>query len=231
MPMPVPPDRDGRRPHRSTRDVDRSRQPSVRAVPGPDSPTTDPGQAVVGAPVPDAAGAARADQRRAATNQEDDDAVAAMARIRHRFETACPDAAQALSPCLPGEVDLLEHGFGVRLPAAYRAFLRWAGHGGAGFMGDCACFSPDLPYLQLAAAEVLAEDGVGTTLPWDAIVVMLHHPDGEFSFVRSGEGGDPPVHRYRRGHVSDPFVRTHERYSALIAEEVETYVVYLRERP
>ena len=122
--------------------------------------------------------------------------MAAMAgRRTFRFRrTRRADAASHLAKiaqfegCSADEVDAAEAALGLRLPAAYRAFLlRFGRRSGRLMQGsDVAAAGA------LVAARAEAEEIAERPLPTDA-VVFLTHQGYQAQYLRAGEGDDPPV--------------------------------------
>ncbi|HLY29493.1 MAG TPA: SMI1/KNR4 family protein [Ktedonobacterales bacterium] len=127
--------------------------------------------------------------------------------------------AQWICPCSEEEVAALEQKLGVSLPAAYREFLLWMGHGAGQFLQGTDVFYEALP-LNDAARELLQEDEVTEPLPSDAIVFYMAQ-GYQFQFMRASEGDDPPVYFYEEGMSEAPVPRLYASFSAFLETEIE----------
>ncbi|MGG6294149.1 SMI1/KNR4 family protein [Leptolyngbya sp. AN02str] len=98
-------------------------------------------------------------------------------------------------PCSEDDIAVLEDRLGLRLPDAYKEFLRWTGSGGELF-GGYRFKVTNVPFNREDAIETLHEDSSSEVLPEDAIVCFLQQGGYAFAFIRASEGVDPPVHYY-----------------------------------
>lgn len=112
---------------------------------------------------------------------------------------------KSVFPCTAQEVNDLEATIGLKLPLAYKEFLLWAGHGAGRLMIGSQFYYDDLLAIQEIAAEMLEEDKSPEILPKDAFVFWMHQ-GYMFSFFRTSEGDDPPVHHYCEGENEGNFV-------------------------
>lgn len=102
---------------------------------------------------------------------------------------------QALS-CSEEEIKELEKEVNLKLPLAYKEFLRWAGNGLGSFeTGSDFYYEQDLVHLQTVAKDLLEENKVSEKLPNDAFVFWGHH-GYQFAFFCASGGDNPPVHYY-----------------------------------
>jgi hypothetical protein len=102
-------------------------------------------------------------------------------------------------PCRDDEIEAMEAVIGIPFPAAYKEFLRWMGHSAGSFM-DSHIFDLDTLHRNRGdALELMEDNGCSETLPDDAIVFAWGNQGYYFSFIRSSEGDDPPVHNYDEG--------------------------------
>jgi SMI1 / KNR4 family (SUKH-1) len=87
------------------------------------------------------------------------------------------------TPASPEEIAALEQQLGVRLPAAYKAFLFILGRdGGTDFIGS-DCTIRRLPKLREWAQDLLRRCGSPYMLPDTAFVFMMHQGYSFFYFV------------------------------------------------
>jgi len=98
--------------------------------------------------------------------------------------------------CTDAESHALEQRINHPLPAAYREFLRWAGHDAGAIFTDLE----DYTYAQLPAMHALAHDLVAahqfpTPLPADALVFSVYD-SVHFAFIRIGDAADPTVYHF-----------------------------------
>lgn len=128
-------------------------------------------------------------------------------------------------PCSEGEVAALEQQLGVRLPAAYREFLLWMGHGAGAFLQGTDVFYDVLPLTE-AAQELLHEDGISAPLPSDAIVFYMAQ-GYQFMFMRATEGENPPIYFYNEGMSEAPFPQLYASFTAFLEKEIEGHVAVL----
>ena len=118
------------------------------------------------------------------------------------------------SPCSADEVERLQNESGVKLPAAYKAYLLIAGQAppSAWVGSDCAC--RHLPSLRTAAERILRESG-RPPLPTEAFVFLMHQGYQFFYFVADGRSDDPAIFYYLEGEPT--VVRKFDRFSDLVA--------------
>jgi hypothetical protein len=109
------------------------------------------------------------------------------------------------------EVLHLEQELGQALPAAYKEFLLWMGHGAKGFMVGDLMYFPRIPGyaeapwdLTKEAHKLLDESAFPEPLPVDAFVFSMHE-GYQFWFFRFTEGDDPPVYGFGDGQTKDHF--------------------------
>jgi hypothetical protein len=123
-------------------------------------------------------------------------------RAKQRFQdfNQVRGRAEQGSPCTSEQVQLLEDCLGLALPGAYREFLLWSGNGGGCFDKQPHHHDNRFRFAdvfdgsnKIAAIEILKRNGYAEELPDDAIVFKVTD-GGEFSFIRAGEGDNPPIH-------------------------------------
>ena len=149
-----------------------------------------------------------------------------------RLEELLPASAAAVQPCTAEEVTRLEQQLGIPLPAAYREFLLWMGHGAGTLFRGSDIFYDDLfddgqADMREAAVELLAENHVATSLPQDAIVFFMHQ-GYQFAFVRACEGDDPLVYSYNEGLDRDTIIQEQASFSAYLVHYIEWHADILR---
>jgi SMI1 / KNR4 family (SUKH-1) len=98
--------------------------------------------------------------------------------------------------CTEAEIDTLEQQLGFTVPAAYREFLRWAGHD----PGDIFLDLEDTSYTHIlefqAMAPLLVQDAkLEIVLPDDAVIIQSYD-SSQFTFIRASEGEDPCVYHF-----------------------------------
>lgn len=130
--------------------------------------------------------------------------------------------AQAATPCTAGEIEALEQHIGFKLPAAYKEFLAWMGHGAGPFLRYLNCFYPMLASLQRKARAMLTADACRSTLAAEAFVFVLVPGEG-FAYMLPSEGDDPPVYAHRRVWRNAPFRKIYHRFSDLITVQLALY--------
>lgn len=116
--------------------------------------------------------------------------------------------------CSTFEVQEVERGVGLPLPASYKAYLRVAGrHMPAAWVGS-DCTIGRLPKLQEWGPELLRECDQ-PPLPAQAFVFLMHQGYQFFYFLADGSSDDPPVFYYLEGEPA--VVRKFDRLSDLVA--------------
>jgi hypothetical protein len=103
------------------------------------------------------------------------------------------------TPCLPAEVAALEGELGVKLPAAYRAYLLHMGRSPDVFVGTDWALRY-LRRLQSGARTLLTENGEPFELPPKAFVFLMHQGYQFMYFIADGLNDDPAVYYYLEGH-------------------------------
>jgi hypothetical protein len=121
-----------------------------------------------------------------------------LEKVKARLEELHLAQLDKIIPCTEEEVRTLEQEVGLSLPAAYREFLLWMGHGTDGLLRGSDCLYEDLILLQRDAVGLMKEDDYPEPLPEDAFVFLMHQ-GYQFGFFRTSEGDDPPVYRYYEG--------------------------------
>lgn len=106
------------------------------------------------------------------------------------------DYAGQIVGCDENEIKELESAVGLKLPTAYKEFLRWAGNSLGDFEeGSEFFYDQDLVDLQRMAKDLLVDNNTPFELPDDAFV-FWGHQGYQFTFFRTSEGDNPPVHYY-----------------------------------
>jgi hypothetical protein len=109
------------------------------------------------------------------------------------YASSLPEEACKAKPCTNADLAELERQHAVKLPVAYREFLLWIGRGGirlwSARLWTCRCLTDANTY----AMRLLLESDSQLHLPDDAFVISWS-PSGEFYFIRTNEGDDPPVY-------------------------------------
>lgn len=128
---------------------------------------------------------------------------------RLAIETKIVLGSWEIQPCTAAEVRELEKAVGLQLPEVYKEFLLWAGRGLGSFMTGSRFYYEqtfNLTYtghdgvytLTEVCNEMLEENDSPDRLPEDAFV-FWSHGGYMFSFFRTSEGENPPIHNYREG--------------------------------
>ena len=126
-------------------------------------------------------------------------------------------------PCNEHEVQELERAVGLKLPAAYKEFLLWAGHGAGWLMEGSRFYYDDLLAIQETAREMLQENESPDKLPDDAFVFWSHQ-GYQFSFFRTSQGDDPPVHHYCEGENNEKLIIAKQRsFTRFLEVEIEDH--------
>lgn len=111
-------------------------------------------------------------------------------------------------PCTMEEVRNLEQKVRLKLPLAYKEFLLWSGHGLGNFEIGSDFYYDELVEMQEIAPEILKANPVVNRpefpqkLPDDAFVFWMHQ-GYQFTFFRTSEGDNPPVHYYNDPTAKD----------------------------
>jgi hypothetical protein len=102
-------------------------------------------------------------------------------------------APESVKGCTEAEVTRLENELGVRLPSAYRDFLRVMGHRAGKFLvGTDYCY-PEVVNLQHAFRRFWGRAGAGGPFPDGAVVFLAHQGYIFLFFDARGCPDDPPV--------------------------------------
>ncbi len=136
-------------------------------------------------------------------------------------------ASSEMHPCTDEEVAVLEQQIGQPLPAAYREFLLWIGHGAGIFLQGSDAFYQHLNHLRQSAQDLLLENNITATLPEDVFVFYMHQ-GYQFMFFRLSEGDDPPVYYFGEGEGQDTFTLLYPHYSKFLDTEIEGHAASLR---
>ncbi len=124
-------------------------------------------------------------------------------------------ASNEVHPCTDAEVAQLEQQLGGPLPAAYREFLLWMGHGAGRFFVGTDYFYTDIKNIEHyreGAQELLAENSVRTSIPEDAFIFYMHQ-GYQFMFFRLTENDNPPVYYYGEGEGYSDIRTLYNTYS------------------
>lgn len=114
--------------------------------------------------------------------------------LRHRYLLS----GIATGPAKPGDIDGVEQQFGIRLPVAYRAYLRVCGtHPPRSLVGS-GCAIHQLSDINSWAKELIVENKLGSQFT-DAYFVFLIHQGYTFLYFYLSEEDDPPVFCYLEG--------------------------------
>jgi hypothetical protein len=100
------------------------------------------------------------------------------------------------SGCTDDEIQSIEQHLDLILPAAYREFLRWAGHDAGPIFSDLEDYTyNNLPDMQALAHELITAYQFPTPMPDDALVFYVYD-NVHFAFIRTGDGDDPTVYHF-----------------------------------
>jgi hypothetical protein len=114
--------------------------------------------------------------------------------------------------CTLEEIINLEKAINQKLPIAYKEFLVFCGYGLGDFeVGSDIFYETDLVELQKDARDLLVENNFPRELPDDAFVFWMHG-GYMFSFFRTSEGDNPPVHYYNEGLHKKDFVWNYQAH-------------------
>jgi hypothetical protein len=143
--------------------------------------------------------------------------------FRQAFAATSRITPEEILPCTEEEVRTLEHRLGSQLPAAYRAWLLWMGHGAGPFLRGTSVFYDALAGLKDGALELLHEHSLEGALPADALVFYLHQ-GYVVQFLRVSEGDNPPVYGYAEGSTPITPTRWYDTLETWLAAELEGYL-------
>jgi hypothetical protein len=128
----------------------------------------------------------------------------------------------AISGCTAEEVTAFERAHAVRLPVAYRTFLRYLGKGaGPMFLGSDFHFQGLSGIRDLAEHVTMNDDLTDRVvlLPDDAFAFM-EHQGYQIWFFRLTEGDDPPVYYYLEDHP--PILKQSATFTDFILSEMRS---------
>lgn len=131
-------------------------------------------------------------------------------------------APGSLVGCSDSEIAALESHFSVRLPEAYKAFLRVWGKADGGYLNDCSHLYSSLAKWVRADAEGFAERHNFKLEPnWFAFLSR----DSVFFFFDTTQGNDPPVFRYTEGREGVEQVYEHFSYwlTDMVNADIESW--------
>lgn len=102
---------------------------------------------------------------------------------------------ESILGCPTPELRTLEKQLGIRLPRAYKEFLRMLGHGAGDFASDCMWKYRDIPAIQLIAQE--SSNGCfvskGDSNRNETCFAFFVLQEEFFLFFYTNQGHDPPV--------------------------------------
>ena len=127
----------------------------------------------------------------------------------------------SIKGCTRDEIEALEHHFNVKLPGAYRSYLRWFGKKAGELLVGMDCFYGDLWTLRGWAAALLVESGERFSLERDAFVFWMGQ-GVNFRYFLTTAGDDPPVFEYTERH--GPPVQRWARFTESVREDVAIYI-------
>jgi SMI1/KNR4 family protein SUKH-1 len=137
---------------------------------------------------------------------------------KRQFEATHLATLEEIQPCTMEEMEALEQQIG-RLPAAYREYLLWMGHGAGTFWRGTDAFYQSLPRLQVGAVELLNENSFEQVLPENAFVFLMHQ-GYQFLFFLLGGDEDPPVYYFSEGTGQHSFTQSFNAYSEFFLREI-----------
>jgi hypothetical protein len=97
------------------------------------------------------------------------------------------------------EISKLEAHVGVRLPSAYRSFLRVMGEGAGGFLIGTDWTLPNLFSFKASAKRLLEENNIEASLLSTTMFVFAMHQGYQFLFFDCAGSADPPVFLFLDG--------------------------------
>lgn len=99
------------------------------------------------------------------------------------------------------DVAALEAALGVRLPADYRAFLRWMGRDEDGVWCGSECLIDDIVNNTKSLPELLVENGLAGALPERYVCVFSHQGYIAVWFEAPTDAADPPAFIFNEGQL------------------------------
>jgi hypothetical protein len=145
-----------------------------------------------------------------------------LTRPKEQLVLVDATVAQDTAPCTSDEIKALEQHIAFKLPAVYKEFLAWMGHGAGSFLRCLDCFYPSLALLQQEAHAMLTTDACSSTLAEEAFVFALVPGEG-FAYILPSEGDDPPVYAHRRVWRNMPFRKIYHRFSDFVMVQLALY--------
>ncbi|MFC4157917.1 SMI1/KNR4 family protein [Chitinimonas lacunae] len=118
------------------------------------------------------------------------------------------------------EILEVERAQGVRLPAAYRSFLKECGKSAGLFERDADFFYPAIKTLKDELNEMLAEENMDFRIPENAFVFSAYQ-GYQYCYFLCGEEENPPVYRVDDGEGN--FIMISESFTQHIDKAIAHY--------
>jgi hypothetical protein len=134
---------------------------------------------------------------------------------------------EQIKGCSEKDIEELEKEFKLKLPNAYKTFLKLIGLGGGKFWSSERFHYRQLFLIPKIVENIIRDEdlkNVLVELPADTFVFLVHH-DYEFFFFCTNEGEDPPVYYYLEHETQ--YVKFADSFSLFIDEQLrETEYAY-----
>ena len=111
------------------------------------------------------------------------------------IEAGFAERAKTFLGCTEEEISSLEAEFQLRLPEAYKAFLRAFGKQSGFFLDDCSYLYPALKAIKKEAEHMAQKLSFKLEPSWFVFLVR----DEIFLYFDTNQGQDPPVWRFDEG--------------------------------
>ncbi|MDJ0717099.1 MAG: SMI1/KNR4 family protein [Prochloraceae cyanobacterium] len=135
--------------------------------------------------------------------------------------------SEKIQGCSTEEIEIIESKFKLKLPTAYKDFLKICGYRAGKFYAGTDMFYPDILELRTYAENLLKENEVDFQLPEEAFVFSMHQGYQFDYFLADNQNDDPPVYYYLEGENLPEKIS--ESFSSFLLQSLEDHVRILQQ--